>query len=382
MSSRRRQTDLEFGSDSFLDVVANIVGILIILIVIAGLKVARQPVAGSIPVAPEVSSPATELEIAINLGNAEALTSPAKPQAPPQRLAKTEVVEKPVPRVVTPWAPPADSVTEVQSLEQQMEQLLGEEQRLAEQTGSMNEIVVRLKDRLQAARRELKTRQDQLELGLKSTRQQQDQLAEAKALLARLKQEVLLAENAVNVESLEHRVTPVSRVVQGPEKHYRIDGNRVAEVPIEALVGRVKEQIERKKDWLMRMPRHQGQVGPVEGFSLKYVIQRESGSVIDELQMGQQVFRISVTQWVLSPERDLKSESASEAMTSGSRFIRSLSSAEPGTSVTFWVYPDSFETYRVLQRYAHEHGFQVAGRPLPHGMPIAGSPQGSRSAAQ
>ena len=38
MSRRRSSGDQEFGSDSFLDIIANIVGILIILIVVAGLR--------------------------------------------------------------------------------------------------------------------------------------------------------------------------------------------------------------------------------------------------------------------------------------------------------------------------------------------------------
>ncbi|MFO0918379.1 MAG: hypothetical protein U0872_08700 [Planctomycetaceae bacterium] len=41
--SRRPRSESQFGSDSFLDVVANIVGILIILIVIAGLRVSQSP---------------------------------------------------------------------------------------------------------------------------------------------------------------------------------------------------------------------------------------------------------------------------------------------------------------------------------------------------
>ncbi len=47
--ARSRSGDLDFGSDSFLDIIANIVGILIILIVIAGLRVARTPVATEAP---------------------------------------------------------------------------------------------------------------------------------------------------------------------------------------------------------------------------------------------------------------------------------------------------------------------------------------------
>jgi hypothetical protein len=42
MSRRGTDAEQEFGSDSFLDIIANIVGILIILIVVAGVKVARQ----------------------------------------------------------------------------------------------------------------------------------------------------------------------------------------------------------------------------------------------------------------------------------------------------------------------------------------------------
>ncbi len=42
--AREKHDDIEFGSDSFLDVVANIVGILIILIVVAGIKAGATPV--------------------------------------------------------------------------------------------------------------------------------------------------------------------------------------------------------------------------------------------------------------------------------------------------------------------------------------------------
>ncbi|HUG90744.1 MAG TPA: hypothetical protein VML55_07925, partial [Planctomycetaceae bacterium] len=54
--SRRTEADPGVGSDAFLDVIANIVGILIILIVVAGVRVSRAPVA---VVAPPESSAAT-----------------------------------------------------------------------------------------------------------------------------------------------------------------------------------------------------------------------------------------------------------------------------------------------------------------------------------
>ncbi|MCA9063846.1 MAG: hypothetical protein KDA96_12325, partial [Planctomycetaceae bacterium] len=56
MSRRPAESELQFGSDSFLDVIANIVGILIILTVIVGLRVARQPVlTGNVAVVEQLS---------------------------------------------------------------------------------------------------------------------------------------------------------------------------------------------------------------------------------------------------------------------------------------------------------------------------------------
>jgi hypothetical protein len=38
--------------------------------------------------------------------------------------------------------------------------------------------------------------------------------------------------------------------------------------------------------------------------------------------------------------------------------------------------------YRTLREQLYQRGYSVAGRPLPEGQPIAGSPFGSKSAAQ
>ncbi len=94
------------------------------------------------------------------------------------------------------------------------------------------------------------------------------------------------------------------------------------------------------------------------------------------------MMRIGVTNWTIVPDHDLKAEPAETALSLGSKFIRTLQTAEPGTTLTFWVYPDSFKLYRRLQQFAHNEGFTVAARPLPFGIPIAGSPNGTRSAGQ
>ena len=66
-----------------------------------------------------------------------------------------------------------------------------------------------------------------------------------------------------------------------------------------------------------------------------------------------------------------------------SEYARAISRLTPGRSVvTLWVYPDSFELYGRLRAELVSSGFSVAGRPLPEGMTIRGSPLGSVSAAQ
>ena len=60
MRRRGGRSELQVGNDSFLDIVANIVGILIILIVVAGVRVSRAPVTEGSEV---VESSTTELEL-------------------------------------------------------------------------------------------------------------------------------------------------------------------------------------------------------------------------------------------------------------------------------------------------------------------------------
>jgi len=115
---------------------------------------------------------------------------------------------------------------------------------------------------------------------------------------------------------------------------------------------------------------------------MKYVVQRQAMSFSDRMRYGSGLMRIGVSEWVLQPEPDAETESAADAVLHSSRFYRKLQTIDRPAVVTFWVYPDSFESYRKLRDVVHSQGMQVAGRPLPDGVPIAGGPSGSRSSAQ
>jgi hypothetical protein len=87
--------------------------------------------------------------------------------------------------------------------------------------------------------------------------------------------------------------------------------------------------------------------------------------------------------WELVPERETRGETLESACQPASDFFRAVNSLNPQfATITLWVYPDSFELYRQLRPRLHDRGFLVAARPLPAGMAIRGSPDGSSSAGQ
>lgn len=381
--SRRHEEEGEFSSNSFLDVICNVVGILIVLIVIAGVRTRAPIIRPNVPpvvTAPALGSP-EEIPPAVDeVPSAEPIAAPdlamTEPDPTPPLVEPEPELE---PLVLPDLAPPPEMVNQARQLDAELAALRRDQASIAEALKAHHRQQNDLTERLQNVRDLLAERQDALSAEQRQSSERKEDLRLAKQTLARLMAQLkAVEEQAPPVEALKHHITPISRVVSGKEKHYRLDKNRVAEVPIEVLITKLKDQIDRRKDWLTRNRSHQGQVGPFAGFSMSYLVQIESLNGID--QYGG--YRVSVAQWEIVPESDLKGETEQVALSPGSRFYESLLGAEPETTLTFWVYPDSFPIYRRLQAFAHEQGFPVAGRPLPKGIPIAGSPAGTKSASQ
>ncbi len=127
-----------------------------------------------------------------------------------------------------------------------------------------------------------------------------------------------------------------------------------------------------------------GEIGPVAGFHMEYVIEARRLSAMEELRAGTSasitIFRLVETSW---PSPIWKPKAATRRCGNNAETSSAgLRDADADTTITFWVYPDSYALYRQLQEFAHHENFTVAARPIPFGVPIAGSPQGSRSAGQ
>ncbi len=403
--SRRQKAEMDFGSDSFLDIIANIVGILIILIVIAGVRVSQQAAevaesetTGSaraiadaepafvppLPLPPEFpkAEPALTDAAPLDPRITAAILAASEPQSPskpkPPRLMPGYVPDPPQP--IAPSAKLLDSIaalqTQIKDLDRASKQIDG----TAEQWRNWKS---ELDKQAETAR---KTLQNGWEYADAENRRLQDlkrHLDRTKLVFIGKQQELAkAAEQTANIETLRHKLTPVSREVNDNEIHFHVKDNRVAYVPLMDLVERMKPQIARQKDWLMKYREHRGRVGPYRGFALDYVVVRERISALEQARLGPGVGRVIPMLLKFHPQPELVRESLDEALRPGSVFIRELQLADVKTTLTFWVYPDSFGTYRKLKEFAHAEGFTVAARPLQEGDVISASPWGSKSAGQ
>jgi len=319
------------GQDSFLDVVTNIVGILIILVMVVGGRV-QQIVLSA---APQARAKAAELEREIEERDQAAA------------LAESEVAD------------------------------LAEQARtVATAAAYAGESRVALATAVAAAKVELAKRKDSAD---------KDRIAAAEAASRRKELQAEIERCTLEAEGIAHAPvtakevlaypTPIARTVTGDELHFQIDQGRIAYIPLVELFELAKTQTRRHSGSLSTMAQRIETVGPIQDFSLDYVIDVK----IDQAR-GQVLVRSR--EWVVRPSGPGIGETLEEAIQPQSRFRRVLGEIRPDTTVTLWCYPDSFEQFRALREELHRLGIPTAGRPMPEGAPIGGSTEGSKSVVQ
>lgn len=383
MSRRGSQDEPDFGSDSFLDIIANLVGILIILIVLAGLRASET------------------VELAEEEREAEAVT--AEPEFPldedPEAERATALAEESERQAKLDYE--AERQRRLNAIEEasrlaalsnvarnRVAQLDGKVRRPA--ANEVEAAAARAKqerDEADAAMRVLLAAQQRLDAEQAQAKTQAGLQAAELNTLARQLDEVnrelaKRSDSKSAKEKLAHRVSPVGQVVLGDEIHFRISEGKISHVPIEELTSILREKIQQNGSWLIKYNRHAGKIGPVEGYQLDYVVEREVMSTVDALRAGPGAIKIALSEFVIRPTEAIEEEAVESAIRRDGLVWRRLSALPPGSAVTLWVYPDSFAEYREVASFAQRNGFIVAGRPLPKGMPIAGSPEGSKSVAQ
>ena len=211
-------------------------------------------------------------------------------------------------------------------------------------------------------------------------------MADARTALERLQSERAAVEATPDrPEIVAHRPTPLSQAVDGPEVHFQIREGRIAYIPIEPLLLLAREHIRSKlHDFATRpdLSESANVVGPQEGFRFRYAIER-----FEELERTPQGMArregVRMVRWTVIPTSSNLGEPVDAALAEGSAFRRVLAEhAPPETTITLWVYEDSFGSYRKIRDALHALNRTCAARPLPESAMISGSVNGTKSAAE
>jgi len=311
------------GQDSFLDVAANLVGILIILVMVVGSHAKSAFVVGEIPPAPS-AAPNSELK------EAEAAAATAE-------LSVRE--------------------TEAKIIRQQQEMAFRAAERNQVQT-----VVLLAEEELKKARQSM-TEEDRTQYDVA-----QD-LIQSKGELQRLGQTISSVVKPSKMV-LQHLPTPMAKTVFGQEVHFRLLEGRLAYVPMHEMTDAMQKDAPTKVHRLRSQARIQESLPVRDGFGARYSLRREGNMVAFE-----EIYLVDAEESLGEP--------ADAALRANSLFRSRLSGLDPKkTTVTIWVYPDSFDQFRNLKTELFKMGFLCAARPLPHGIPITASPEGNRSTAE
>ena len=351
----RRAREIPFSFDSFLDVVANVVGIIIRLILVVWVG------------ARSYSS------VQFLLNRPRAVTSEAS--------AESVKIEDPL---------EAELALRRRELADAQARVLEQLRRLQEAREDRGRVEGQLAT-LMTRRQEIESARTALArdtaaqahvgqtaaLALEELRKRQQKLLE----------DIQALEKTPPPTHLLRYQTPVSRPVQSEEFMFECRAGRVTFIDLHALLSEVRRDVEEKSQLLRTRWQVSDVSSPVGSFRLRYVIERERG-LVDAVVPGSGPeasgsFRYGVTEMVVEPVALARGETAAAALAKGSEFRRLADTLDPQQAVvTFWVYPDSFGLYRQLRDSLYERDLVVAGRVLPPDFPITLSRNGSLSRGQ
>lgn len=329
--ARQREQDQGIGEDSFLDTIANLVGILIIFVVI----IVTRSQSNALAVAQK------------ELASQQSLRD--------QPLQDAISLQKDLQEKQKRWM---QYVEESERQRLQRDQLLQQITQAQAQSSPDEDPTV-------AQLAHLETTVTQLE------QMREDLVSQTEA-----------EEKPAEVVALRHLPTPMAKTVFNKEVHVQLAGSRIAVIPWDRLVESLKREVERVVQANARKEVLEGQLGPVGGFLMQYKLSNKTGMISDGRSAGMGRM-VELIRFDLAPTSGVVWETLDQAIGEGGRLRMELAGRNPKETVTtVWVYPDSFDVFRPLQERLFDLGFLTAARPLPQGVPIGAAPTGAASVAQ
>ena len=181
---------------------------------------------------------------------------------------------------------------------------------------------------------------------------------------------------------IEHLPSPIAKTVFSNETHVLVSQGRLTLVPMDALIDRMKSEWKVKAEKLETTYRTVETAGPIDGFRIQYELVRETEHQSTKVGLVKRD-RVNFRQFQLIPDPSNRGVELAAAFQEGSKFKELLARFEPRTTtVSIWVYPDSFQQHNQLKTWLHEQGFQIASWPMDFGKRISGGPNGFKTSAQ
>jgi hypothetical protein len=353
MFRRRRPTrEIAFSFDSFLDVVANVVGIILRLILVAWVGARSYKVF---------------------------VPPPPPPPEPPADLV--------------PLLDPSDPLTE--QIERRRRELAEVQARLLEEVRRFDKErkdqgdAARTLEELRGQLAALTAEESSLDAAAhdkgKGTQAAALTLDELRQRSARLQDQIKELQNGPPVSKTLRYRTPVSQPVHSEEWMFECREGKITLIDIGTLLDEASRGMRSRAEELRDRWEFNDVTAPVGAFRLRYTVERRRSAFDGPggAAMAQPSIRYGLTAWELEPVDPRRGETLEAALAPGSEFRRVADHLDPRqVTVTLWVYPDSFPLYRRLRDYLHDHDIAVAGRAIPFGAAIAASREGSASRAQ
>jgi hypothetical protein len=373
MARKEKQDNMNFGDDSFMDIVANLVGVMIILIVLVGIQAEQAPVNIDDLIA-DSNTPKEPIQ---------KKEEPKDPQFIETPIEKIEPEPKPLPKVDE----------EYEKLQAQfnnsMAQVMMMQESATEQASGIIQMKLVTKQR-EAEREQLAYLLATGEAALKERASKLDKIAqqnfEVKREEKKLEEELIETDKKLaawelqpkeDIVKIQH-FPPITSIVTDNEVHYQLKGGKLTELPYEQFVralgrkiGPQARSVERLKEIRTRLD--------LGGWMVEYQLSRGNGSMEERYFSGSRLdFKAEFE--LLDPRL---SETLEEAGQPNSRFMNRLKTVRPlRDTLTLWVYPDSFKEFSKIQKWLYPQGIMIAGRPLTMEKKITFATSGTQSNAQ
>ncbi|MDR0337907.1 MAG: hypothetical protein LBI18_12535 [Planctomycetaceae bacterium] len=350
-NKKNRETIEIGGQDSFLDLVSNVVGILLILLMVAGIRAQNSPRE------PETINPSTPIIDHKILDDI---------QTNYETFQEKELVA-------------IKLRDDVNSMHEQMAILDEHIQAQAIQHAQ-------LFDMMTSARAAIDTVAEEKDQETKNRIEYQRQIQEIETKLGQIdRTKQWLQSNRPQATVIENIPTPISKSVgeKDREAHFRLLGGKIAYVPFLELFEKMKLEIAQNQNLYFKQKKSENKIGPLDNFYLEYMLAVYDMPMQDAYGTGVgKSLQLEYAEMV--PVRESLGELLNNALVlPDSELKRRLKMYRQDIyTITVWVYPDSFEEFTELKKFLYAQGYRVAARPLDFGVPISGSPHGSKSAAQ